>query len=286
MKTNRLLPLAALLALPAAVRAQNEISNFSATGRGGVVNTFAQDYQAIGVNPANLGRDSEAKVAFTIGEVGLGVASRSLTKTFFERIIFQRTETIGPADRAKLLDGLTDKDAFNLNIDATTAGLSVSLPGGLGSVAFSNRQRISAHLALNRNAADVLLNGKNAASLQPYYPTTGTATQPAPALGEFLDGTAIQMAWTSEYNIAYGLRVLDLPNFQLSAGAGYRYIRGIGIADIRAEGGNLAAYSALSPLFRWTTAHWPPTPISGPKRARGWRPWAVATAPTWACRPK
>ncbi|GAB3302342.1 hypothetical protein GCM10027511_16150 [Hymenobacter humi] len=249
MKTNRLLPLAALLALPAAVRAQNEISNFSATGRGGVVNTFAQDYQAIGVNPANLGRDSEAKVAFTIGEVGLGVASRSLTKTFFERIIFQRTETIGPADRAKLLDGLTDKDAFNLNIDATTAGLSVSLPGGLGSVAFSNRQRISAHLALNRNAADVLLNGKNAASLQPYYPTTGTATQPAPALGEFLDGTAIQMAWTSEYNIAYGLRVLDLPNFQLSAGAGYRYIRGIGIADIRAEGGNLAAYSALSPLF-------------------------------------
>jgi len=48
--------LAAGLALPLAARAQNELSNFSATGRGGVINTFASDYQVIGINPANLGR--------------------------------------------------------------------------------------------------------------------------------------------------------------------------------------------------------------------------------------
>ena len=74
MKTVCLLPLAALLALPAAVRAQNELSNFSATGRGGVVNSFAEGYQAIGVNPANLGRNGQATVSFTVGEVGVGVA--------------------------------------------------------------------------------------------------------------------------------------------------------------------------------------------------------------------
>ncbi|WP_426059648.1 DUF5723 family protein [Hymenobacter sp. B1770] len=249
MKSLRLLPLAALLALPTAVRAQNELSNFSATGRGGVINTFAHGYQAIGVNPANLGRTGESAVSFTIGEVGMGLASRSLSQTFFERIIFERTEAISPADRNALVDGFAGDNAFNLNVDATTLGLAVSLPNGLGGLAFSNRQRLSAHLALNRNAADVIINGKEAASIQPYYTTTGPGPLPPPLLSEFLDGTAIQMAWTSEYNISYGLRVLDKTGFKLSAGAGYRYIQGFGVADIRAEEGNLTAYSALTPFL-------------------------------------
>ncbi|RZK27943.1 MAG: hypothetical protein EOO63_12310, partial [Hymenobacter sp.] len=58
------LPAALLLAaLPAL--AQNELSNFSATGRGGVINTFATGYQVLGVNPANLGREGGPRVAFT-----------------------------------------------------------------------------------------------------------------------------------------------------------------------------------------------------------------------------
>ncbi|MBF9238295.1 hypothetical protein I2I05_12895 [Hymenobacter sp. BT683] len=249
MNPLRLLPLAALLALPAAVWAQIEPSNFSATGRGGVINTFAPGYQAIGVNPANLGREGESTVSFTIGELGLGVGSRSLSKTLFERIIFERTQSVGPAERAELVDGFSGDNAFNFNLDATSLGVSVALPYGLGGLAFSNRQRMSAHLAMNRNAADVIVNGKNAASIQPYYPTTGTAALPPPLLSEFLDGTAIQLAWTSEYNISYGMLVVDKPGVKLTAGAGYRYIQGIGIADIRAEDGKLDAYSALSPIF-------------------------------------
>jgi hypothetical protein len=74
---------------------------------------------------------------------------------------------------------------------------------------------------------------------------------PPPLLSEFLDGTAIQLAWTNEYNVSYGLEVLSKATFKLTAGAGYRYIQGIGVADIRAdEGGELlTAYSALSPIF-------------------------------------
>ncbi len=272
MKFFRLLPLAALLALPAAVQAQNELSNFSATGRGGVINTFAHGYQAIGVNPANLGREGEAKVSFTIGEAGVGVASRSLSKTFFERIIFERTETISAADRAELVNGFAGDNAFNLNIDATTLGLAVSLPNGLGGLAFSNRQRLSAHLALNSNAADVVINGRNAASIQPYYPTTGTSSLPPPLLSTFLDGTAIQMAWTNEYNVAYGLRVLDKTGFKLAAGAGYRYIQGIGVADIRAEGGELLAYSALSPIFNVDYSALAGNPNFRPETGSGLRP--------------
>ena len=247
----RFLPLVALLALPAAVQAQNELSNFTATGRGGVINTFAQDYQAIGINPANLGRNSESRVAFTIGEVGAGLASRSLSKTLFKHILFDSNQAIGPAEKAELVKGFEGANALNFNFDATTLGFAISLPNGLGGLAFSNRQRVSSHLALNHNAADVIINGKDAASVQPYYPTTaaGSQTLPPPPLSTFLDGTAIQLAWTSEYNVSYGMLVLDKPGLKLSAGAGYRYIQGIGIADIQVEGGNLSAYSALSPIF-------------------------------------
>lgn len=246
----RLLPLAALLALPAAVRAQNELSNFTATGRGGVINTFAQDYQTIGINPANLGRPGDAKVAFTIGEGGVGFASRTLSKTLFKHIIYDGDQRINAAQKAELARGFEGADALNFNTDITTFGLAVSFED-LGGVAFSNRQRVAAHLALNRNAAEVLVYGKDAASLQPYYPTTvlGTLTLPPPLISNFLDGTAIQLAWTNEYNLSYGVNVLDKTGFKVSAGVGYHYIQGIAIADIRAESGSLMAYTALSPVF-------------------------------------
>ena len=250
-----LLPLAALLALPAAVRAQNELSNFTATGRGGVINTFAQDYQTIGINPANLGRPGAATVAFTIGEGGAGLASRSLSKTLLKHILFDGSQAIGPAEKVALVKGFEGENALNFNADVTTFGLAVRLPNGLGGVAISNRQRMGAHLALNHNAADVIVNGRDAASIQQYYPTdpvTGQPTGPGlppPLISTFLDGTSIQLAWTSEYNISYGVRVLDKVGFKLSAGAGYRYIQGIGIADIQVASGNLSAYTALSPVF-------------------------------------
>ena len=242
---------AALLALPIAVQAQNELSNFTATGRGGVINTFAQDYQSLGINPANLGRPDAATVTFTLGELGAGVGSRSLSKTLFKQIVSNPDQSIGPAEKALLVKSFTGDNTLNVNVDATTFALGVSLPNGLGGIAISNRVRFSSHLALNRNGADVIINGRNAESIRPYYDSnTGMPTQlPPPLVSTFLNGTAIQLAWTSEYNIAYGARVLDLPLAKVSVGAGYRYIQGIGVADIRAEEGNLSAYTALSPIF-------------------------------------
>jgi hypothetical protein len=250
-----LLPVAALLALPATLHAQNELSNFTATGRGGVINTFASDYQVIGINPANLGRAGEYTVAFTVGEVGVGVASASLSKTIFKKIIGSDTEALTPAQRSELVTQLTSDNALNLNTDITTFGISVNLPSGLGGIAFSNRQRLGAHLALNGNAADIIVNGRDAAIVQQYYPGNLSGTTPptnpnAPQLTKVLDGSAIQLSWTNEYNFAYGNRVIDKATYNLSVGAGYRYIQGIGIADIRISDGNFYGYNALAPVFK------------------------------------
>ncbi|HET9505151.1 MAG TPA: DUF5723 family protein, partial [Hymenobacter sp.] len=72
-----------------------------------------------------------------------------------------------------------------------------------------------------------------------------------PQLSAALDGTAIQLAVTNEYNVAYGVQVLSVPGVvRLTAGVGYRYIQGLGVADARFGGGSgFTAYTALSPVF-------------------------------------
>ena len=251
----RCLLLAAGLALPATAFAQNELSNFSATGRGGVVNTFATDYQAVGINPANLGRRTNFRVAFTIGEVGAGIGSQSFSKTTFKHILYDGSQRIGAAEKATLVNQLSGDNVLNLNIDTNLFGLAITLPNGLGGLAFSSRQRVGGHLALNRNAADILINGQNAAVVKQYYPVPNTSGTPtptaanAPLISTVLDGTSIQAAVTNEFNVAYGIQVYQNEAFKLSLGAGYRYIQGIGIADIRVSGGSLTAYTAFSPVF-------------------------------------
>ncbi|MVN77381.1 hypothetical protein GO988_13680 [Hymenobacter sp. HMF4947] len=232
--------------------AQNELSNFSATGRGGVANTFAIDYQALGINPANLGREGGSLFSFTVGEVGAGVGSQSLTNSQFKKLVFHASDALSGAERTALVANLTSNNALNLNADATALGLAVHLPAGLGGLAFSVHQRLSGHVDLNQNSADIIVNGQNAAIVQQYYDAAGNPRSGStpPLLSAALDGTAMQLALTNEFNIGYGLEVLDVPGvIKLTAGAGYRYLQGLGIADVRISGGSFTAYSSLSPAF-------------------------------------
>jgi len=175
---SAILPAALLLATPAL--AQNELSNFSATGRGGVVNTFAVDYQALNINPANLGREGGPRVAFTIGEVGAGVGSQSLTRTQFKKLVFHSNDAISAAERTDLVNNLTSDNTLNFNANVTAFGLSVQLPAGLGGLAFSAHQRLNGHVALNRNTADIIVNGQQAAIVQQYYDAAATRAAAIP----------------------------------------------------------------------------------------------------------
>jgi hypothetical protein len=253
MKTSATL-LAALLGLLATrpARAQNALSNFSATGRGGAVTTFATDYQALGINPANLGRQGTSLVSFTIGEVGAGVGSQSLTNSQLRQLVFHSGDALTAAERTSLVANLNNANALTINADATAFGLSLILPPGLGGLAVSVHQRLSGHAAFNQNSADIIVNGQQAALVQQYYDAVGNPRggSTPPLLSAALDGTEMQLALTNEFNIGYGVEVLDVPGvITLTAGAGYRYIQGVGVADVRVRGGSLLAYSSLSPVF-------------------------------------
>ncbi|QKG52288.1 DUF5723 family protein [Hymenobacter sp. BRD67] len=215
-----------------------------------MANTFALDYQSLGINPANLGRQGNSLIAFTIGEVGVGAGSQSLTNAQFKKLILHSGDALTATERTSLVANLNSNNALNINADATAFGLAVALPAGLGGLAVSVHQRLSGHVALNQNSADLIINGRNAAIVQQYYAADGTAKSTPPLLSAALDGTQMQLALTNEFNIGYGLEVFDVPGvIKVTAGAGYRYIQGVGIADVRITGGSLSAYSSLSPVF-------------------------------------
>lgn len=225
------------------VRAQTDMSNFSNVARGGVSNTFVTDYQVIGINPANLGRSGNARVALTIGEFGVGVGSQSLTRSQLEKFVRHSGEDLNRAEKLELARAFTSDNTLNLSVDATPIALSVVLPV-VGAFAFNVRQRATGHMALNQNTAELLFLGKEAS----IYPKTFNPAT-APLISEVMDGTAVQLAAYNEYNIAYGRNILTLPGLKLSGGVGYRYIQGLGVVDVRSENGKLDAYTALSPQF-------------------------------------
>lgn len=255
MHSNRYAFLAAtalLLGASTGLRAQNELSSFTATGRGGVATPFVTDYQALGINPANLGLEEDNQPLLTFGflELGLGAGSQSLTGTQLKNIAFHADDQLTPADKMALTASFTNGNALNVNAAATSVGVALTLPVGV--VAFSNRQRVVGHVGLNETASDVLFNGSNARIYQVSTYQTNGQYDPAkaPMISAALAGTELQLQWTDEYNVGFGTRMLDKEAFKLAVGVGYRYIRGIGMLDVRVTDGQVNAFSSLSPLFK------------------------------------
>ncbi|KAA9340812.1 DUF5723 family protein [Adhaeribacter soli] len=236
--------LAGFLAVAAAgnVFAQNELSNFTATGRGGVVNTFATDYQAIGINPANLGRSGNALFSFSLFEVGAGINSKSLTRKQLNKFISNVDERLTQAEKQEFAKAFNNEDALNVNVDVSTLAIAFQIPK-FGGIAVSNRQRVASHIGLNKNGADILFLGKNA----PVF--TGYQEGDTISIRKTLAPTSIQMSLLNEWNVAAGLTVLDLEAFKLQVGVGYKHIQGIGVLDIVIDQDQVTAYTALSPEF-------------------------------------
>ncbi len=232
----------ALLAGQAGAFAQTELSSFTVAGRGGVMNTFVTDYQALGVNPANLGR-STTIVSFSIAEFGAGMSSQALTKDTFRKFAnFSESEGLSLQDRMDLAKAFTSDNVLNANADINTFGISVNLPK-LGGFAFSNRQRMLGHVGFNKNFAELIFLGQEASVYNEVKP--GQTVY----VSDIFDGTEIKASWVNEWNLAYGRKVIDLPMFNIYAGVGYKYMQGLALFEFSSIDGEVKAYNAASPVL-------------------------------------
>jgi len=252
------------------VRAQTDLSVFSTTGRAAAT-TFVTDYQAIGINPANLGlagRWPGKKVFLGLAECSVSAYSEALTRDDLRESVLGKAGKFTHAQKLEAVKTVADK-GFTLDADIMSIGAAFRTDafGGIG-VQVRDRARWSS--TLGPLASDllflgstssyfdrvVLANGDTIPNLGNFSQATidqivqGIRDENLLTLSTLLKGTQITFNWYREYNVSYGRRIFKSEDVELFAGIGLKYLSGYGIIDISADGdGTLTAFSALSPLF-------------------------------------
>ncbi len=249
--------------------AQTEMSSWTATGGGGVATPVVTDYQAIGINPSNLGWSAryEGKT-FTLGflEGSYSVHSQALTKPAIkDRLkisdLFNENEipSLTYDEKAAAARDFAES-ATAINIDINWIGSAITTKA-VGGFAFGIKERFQWYSRLSSSTSEMLFLGYNSdyydqtfyvdgidtiATTNPDSINYGTASIPNP-ISEILDDSRLSLTWMREYGFSYGLKVFGGENVSLYAGAGLKYLQGLGLVDIRKVNGNMQAYFALTP---------------------------------------
>ena len=249
--------------------AQQEYSVFTAAGRG-VATTFVTDYQAIGINPANLGykRVYDTKhVTFGLMEFGFSAFSDALTKsalkqsaTNFNTSDFTYQQKI---DAAKNFTG----KALALNADLNWLGISYQ-HDKIGGFAFGVRETFRYYSKFSQKTSDMIFRGYGSSYFDTLHLNNGTAvlndsanyvanqgniqygTASNPlSIAQLFSGSKMQMIHYREYNLSYGKEFQISDDIAISGGIGLKYLQGFGIINASSDGTTLSATGAFSPAY-------------------------------------
>lgn len=227
---------------------QTEGSAFNQTGRGGTATTFATDYQSIGINPANLGFNTDHSIALGILEGGFSFYSEALLKDDVRAIIFNNADTVvSPADQAALAEAFLE-NGVTFNADVRVLGLSFKVSDH-AAFALSFDGATSYHSKLGSNASSLIYEGYD---FDAYIDTIvitptdtfGVAYEPL-SLAEIMDGTEFKFNVRSNINLSFGTRLFENDNFQIFGGIGLKYVMGFAYLDLESDGNTINGTSAL-----------------------------------------
>ncbi len=259
--------------------AQTEGSSFTSTGRGGAT-TFATDYQALGINPANLGwswKFENKKVAIGLNEMSYSLHSEALSKQAlrdeFKAMIQNKSATDFTYDeKVQAAKDFADAGlAFNADFSAIGAAFTSDKLGG---IAFRINDRFQWYSKLGPTASDLLFLGKTSSYFDSLTVINGNGdtvqvennnanidnysrdsilngfTNTPQYMSQILDNSVMTMHWYREYNLSYGRKIFEKDSlFALYGGVGIKYLQGLAIMEISAMNNNLTAFSAITPFF-------------------------------------
>lgn len=247
------------------VNAQSEMSSFFTTGSG-LSSTMLSDYQAAGINPANLGwsRDGR-KFHLGIAEINGSIYSQPLTRSDLFNL-FNNDLSFSEMDKNAAVNNFTNARLI-MDVSALAAGFSYQ-DEKIGGIAFHVRDRNLTNMKLNSMVADILWLGFNSDYFdEKVYDDFGNiirgiSTNPQP-ITDLLKGTTFTQLWVREYGLSYGRQVVSTDAVKLYLGAGVKLINGIGIIEITTDNDELQAYSSLSPGFDFSYPHPTPSQVTG-----------------------
>ena len=257
---------------------QGEGSVFTSTGRG-VSTTFASDYQALGINPANLGWDKEFRgKRFALGflETGFSFSSPLLNNPVLNesRSIPFNFEFKSDATFEEFQELAKDLETgFKLNLDLRLFGIALTTKQG--GFAFSVTERYAMSAGLSKDFSEISTFGFGAS----YFDTltykqngntykavnspstydslqqdtsvqivSGASANPK-TVPQLFDGTRIKVSWIREFNFGFGRKIFANEKFGIYGGIGIKYLQGMALLDLEAANNDLGGFISYSPSF-------------------------------------
>lgn len=270
MMNRVIIAMLALLCATSSTFSQTENSAFSITGHG-LGTTFSTDYQAIGINPANLDIASQFEGRrYTLGfsEIGASFYSGILSKTEIRKNLFggQFDDLTREQQTQYALEFAQENNAIDLDIMATGFSFQTNKAG---SFAFSVRDRIDYYSKLGPRVSELLWLGNTSDYFTQYVLSTGDTISSYPnispdslaliveglnldnplSIGELTQGTSLRFSWVREFNLSYGKLLLSTEDFKIFGGAGLKLLVGQGFMEIENQNGIAQGFSSLSPIF-------------------------------------
>ncbi len=237
------------------INAQTELSSFTSTGSGYTTATI-NDYQSLGINPANLGwTRNDHKMNLGLFEFGFSLYSEALTKKQIQNNLYRNPITLDMQGKKDAAAAFTNARMFGT---ATLMWVGFSYQDEkIGGFAFTVRDRFVWHSLLNDNGASYLFLGYN----DPYFDSTafengkqvGYRSQAA-GVGKastIYKGSDNHMLMYREFNLGYGRKVIKNDDFGWYLGINFKYLMGQAMLRYyQKDNGELIGNSALSPGFK------------------------------------
>lgn len=231
--------------------AQTELSSFTSTGSG-YSTSVINDYQSLGINPANLGwKRNDHIMNIGLFEFAGSLYSEPLTKSQIQNDMFNGSFSLDYNGKLDAAGAFTDTRMIG---SATVMLVGFSYQDeNIGGFAFNVRERFYWHTFLNDNGASYLFLGYN----DPYFDSTafdngdqvGYSTDPQQA-SLIYQGSDYNMLMYLEFNLGYGRKVIKNDNIAWYLGINLKYLMGQAMARYyQKDNGELIGNSALSPGF-------------------------------------
>jgi len=248
------------------VWAQQELNPISSAGRPGLSVTSCTDYQAQGINPANLGIEpSYDGMHQTMGftELGFSAFSNGMGKFNLKSSLLDGERVLSGQDKNQAAIDLSGK-RITANLDFLFAGYAWQRVSGGSGFSFTIREKVQWFSSFNPSLASILFNGSkdktyfdgpilsqrlDSTNGQIITDTLGAMAKEGRPLAEVFKDSKVAMSWNREFAFAYGVNVINGLEWKINLGVGIKYVEGIGYVDIQSDGNNFKAFVASSPYF-------------------------------------
>jgi hypothetical protein len=232
--------------------AQTQAGPFTVSGSG-FSTAVVNDYQCVGMNPANLGWKANNRfLNFGLAEESMSVYSEPLKRALVDDL-FSSKQSFTEQDKEQAVIDFTGTK-LQFEFDIVPLGISYQ-DEQIGGIGFIVRERLVWDSYLNKSSADILFNGYNSE----YFDTIQFDPESGDSVGVSLDpeyvtslfeDSRLEMSWFREYNLSYGRKIYGNDRFKLFGGIGIKYIKGYSIFNYSYKDGAIRAFSALNPIFQ------------------------------------